>query len=107
MITEVFERLVASGIELGPGPGSGTHFLFMRDGFGALVQRSEDGFGSIGASGLITDRGLAMLVWRGSEAWFVTKGFEGRASDENVAEVRRFAQDLASALGAKPDPGRE
>lgn len=102
MITETFERLVAAGIELLPGPGSGTHFLFAREGFGALVQRSGDGFGSIGAPGLMTDRGLAMLVWRGPEAWFVTKGYEGRAPDEHVAEMRRFARDLATALDPTP-----
>ena len=94
----IFEKLAAANIELLPAPGSGTHFLFARDGFAALVERTWDGFGSIGAPGLITDRGLAMLVWRGPDAFFVTKSFEGPASDENVEAMRCFARDLAEAL---------
>jgi hypothetical protein len=94
------ERLAAAGIQLVLVPGVRTHFVFERDGFAALVERTAYGFGQIGSAGLVTPEGLAVLVWRGEQAFFVRKGFERPASPEEVAELRRFAQDLATALAA-------
>lgn len=97
-MTEVFERLVTAGIQLLPGTGITTHFVFERDGFVSLVERRAEEFGSVGAPGLLTDHGIALLVWRGTEAWFVRKGFEARATEEQVAQMRSFASDLEQAL---------
>jgi hypothetical protein len=93
------ERLVERGINLLPAAEITTHFLFERDGFIALVERRQDGFGKIGAPGLlVTEGGFAALVWKGAQPWFVAKGFEQRATDAQVASIRVFAGDLEYAL---------
>ena len=94
---ERLEKIAAAGIQIVPAEIS-SHFLFERDGFVALVERKEDSFGSIGSSGLMTDRGLAVLVWRGPKAFFVVRGFQQEATSEQVAQLRAFAADLRNAL---------
>lgn len=96
---EKLQRLVDAGIELVPAVEITTHFIFQRDGFAALVERREDGFGGIGASGLLTtESGLAMLVWRGGRAYFVGRGYDREATDEEVQKLRAFSADLSAAL---------
>jgi hypothetical protein len=73
-----------------------THYLFARDNLVALVERTPDGFGSIGSTGLMTERGLAYLVWREEQVFLAGKGFEQQATDEEVAAVERFSADLKS-----------
>ena len=94
---EIFERLAAAGIDLLPAEVS-THFLFVRDGFVSLVERRENGFGGVGAAGLMVESGYAALLWRGGEAFFVGRGFERRATAEEVTGLRRFEADLRAAL---------
>jgi hypothetical protein len=98
-VIEKLEKLAGAGIQLIPAPDLTTHFLFERDGFVSLVERTnDDGFGNIGAPGLLTESGLAVLVWRGGEGWFVRRGFEQRATEEQVRQLRAFAGDLENAL---------
>ncbi len=97
-MTNQLERLAALGIELIPLPGLERHFVFSRDGFASLVERRESGFGRLGTSGLITEEGLAMLVWRQEEPFFVLHKNETPASAEQVAALRQFASDLERAL---------
>ncbi len=92
------ERLAAFEIELVPVPGMGRHVVFARNGYASLVERRTDGFGQIGAAGLVTGGGFAALVWREERPWFVGRGFEQAASEEQVASLRRFAADLHVAL---------
>jgi hypothetical protein len=92
------ERLAAAGITLIPADLE-YHYILERDGFLALVERSPDGFGNVGTAGLLTEKGLAPLVWRGEESWFVARGFEQRASAEQVKALRAFQRDLEAALG--------
>jgi hypothetical protein len=93
------ERLVERGINLLPATEIETHFIFERDGFVALVERKPDGFGNIGAPGLLAGpAGFAALVWRNGGAWFVARGFEERATAEQVTGIRTFAADLEYAL---------
>ena len=91
------EKIAAAGIQLIPAELS-SHFLFERDGFVALVERKEDGFGNIGSAGLMTDHGLAVLVWRGAKAFFVARGFDHEATADQVDKLRSFAADLQNAL---------
>jgi hypothetical protein len=74
------------------------HFVLERDGFAALVERTPEGFGHAGGAGLLTERGLATLVWRDASAFFVLKGSEQPASTAQVEALRRFSADLESAL---------
>jgi hypothetical protein len=100
-LTAQLEKLTAAGIQLVPAEIT-SHFVFERDGFVAFVERRgnspEMPFGNIGAPGLMTERGFAALIWRGEQAFFVGKGFEQAASDDQVRGIRAFASDLASAL---------
>jgi hypothetical protein len=72
--------------------------MFARDNLLALVERTAEGYGSIGSTGIFTERGLAYLVWRDGQAFLAGKGFEQPATDDEVAAVRRFSEDLKGAL---------
>ncbi|MGD0436094.1 MAG: hypothetical protein ABSB86_06495 [Bryobacteraceae bacterium] len=91
------ERLAAAGIQVIPAD-LGKHFIVERDGFVAFIQRGDNDFGHIGASGLMTDRGFAALVWRGNQAFFVGKGFEQPADETQVQKIRAFSSDLERAV---------
>jgi len=92
---QILERLVAANIQLLPLTQIQRHWVLERDGFISLVERTADGgFGKIGAPGLLTDRGMAVLV----NGTFVAKGLELPASDEQVALLRAFTRDLEAAL---------
>jgi hypothetical protein len=97
-MTEKFQRLVDANIELLPIPEITTHFVFHRGGFAALVERVRDSFGRIGAAGLLTDKGLAALQWKGGDAFFVLKDFEQPATGIEVDRLRAFQRDLEAAL---------
>jgi hypothetical protein len=98
----VLERLSAAGIELLPALEVTTHFIFTRDGFVALVELRGDGFGGVGAAGLLVDAGMAPLVWRGDSAYFVARGFDRVASAEEVESLRKFYGDLKNSLAVGP-----
>jgi hypothetical protein len=73
--------------------------LFERDGFVALVERRDDGFGNIGAAGILIEERFAALVYRGDDAYFVAKNIERKATREQVSALRSFQVDLERALG--------
>ncbi len=91
-------RLVEAGIQLLPVESVSSHFVLERDGFVALVERKGDQFGGIGAPGLLTDHGIAMLIWRGEKAFFVAKGHQREATAAQVDNLRKFSADLTRAL---------
>ncbi len=95
---EIFERLVSAGIQLLPLAEVTNHFVFERDGFVALVERTQGGFGQIGSSGLLVSGGFAALVRRQGRDWFVARGFQREATMAEAAALRRFSQDLRHAL---------
>jgi hypothetical protein len=97
-ISEKLERLVAARIQM--LPAAERHFVFERDGFVALVERLDDGFGNIGGAGVLWDKGFAALVHRADGAYFIAKGFEQRATEEQVSLLREFQEDLQRALSA-------
>jgi hypothetical protein len=100
-LTDKLQKLAAAGIQIIPMEIT-SHFVLERDGFVAFVERREDAFGNIGASGLMTERGYAALIWRGDQAFFAGKGFEQPASPEEVQKIRAFASDLEGALRTEP-----
>ncbi len=77
------------------------HFLFGRDRFVTLVERTETGFGSIGSTGIMTENGLAYLFRRDGAAFFAAKGKETLALAAEVEALRRFSEDLKTALFAQ------
>ena len=100
----VFERLAAAGIQLLPLPGITTHYVLERDGFAALVERAADGFGQIGSAGRVTEQGLAVLLWRNGQPFFVTKNSNTPAGETEVATLRRFTADVEQALAPRYPP---
>ena len=72
--------------------------MFVRDNLIALVERTAEGFGSIGSTGMLTDRGLVYLVFRDGRTLLAGKGFEQTATPEQISQIRRFSEDLKSAL---------
>lgn len=96
----ILQRLVDVGIELLPALELTTHFVFERGGYVALVERRSDGFGNIGAPGILCEKGVAQLVWRGQTAYFVAKSFERAAEAAEIEELRRFGEDLKKSLSA-------
>ena len=99
-MTRHLELLSQLGIEPLQVPGQERHTFFIRDRFAALVERTRDGaFGRIGTAGCMTERGLAMLMWREGKAYFVAKGgVEVDAGEEDVSALRAFMTDLERVL---------
>ena len=89
------ERLALAGINLVPADLE-KHYIVERGGFLALIDRVSL---RAGTAGLLTEKGLAPLMWREHHAWFVARGFEQPATDAQVEEIRAFQRDLESALG--------
>ncbi len=75
------------------------HFLFARDNLIALVERTETGFGSIGSTGVMTERGLNYLVSREGRHWLVGKTAQTAAEPAQVEAIRTFSEDLKTAIG--------
>jgi hypothetical protein len=96
-VTQQLERLEAAGIRILPAEIT-SHFIVERDGYVAFVERRKDELGNVGAPGLMTEHGFGALVWRGSQAFFIGKGFELPARDEQVQKLRVFAGDLEKAI---------
>lgn len=74
------------------------HCLFGRDSCVALVERTATGFGSIGSTGLMTDSGLAYLIWRDHRPFLAGKAGETPAEAAQVEAILRFSQELKAAL---------
>jgi hypothetical protein len=97
---ETATRLAACGIELAAeSPG---YNMFMRGCCVALVNRSAAGGAGIGSSGMMTDAGLAFLVWREGQPYLAAKGRETAANPSQVEEIQKFSLDLKRALGGEP-----
>jgi hypothetical protein len=94
----IIERLAAARIQLLPAVEITTHYVFERDGFVALVERTPDGFGGIGSAGILTGTGFAALIRRGDRSYFVAKNFEREATPAEVEALRKFSSDLKVAL---------
>jgi hypothetical protein len=104
-VREILERLAEAGIQMLPAVEITTHYVFERDGFVALVERTPDGFGGIGSAGILMGTGFAALIHRGKRSYFIAKNFEQEASSEQVESLKRFSSDLKSALGVCRDRG--
>jgi hypothetical protein len=68
--------------------------LLGRDNMVALVAHT----GSVGSTGVMTDNGLAYLVWREGRAMLAAKSHETQADEAQVDAIRSFSEDLKVAL---------
>ena len=92
----VADRLAALNIQI--VAEAQKHCVFARENCIALVERTESGYGSIGSTGVMTESGLAYLVWREGAAVLVGKSGAQPAGPSQVAAIHRFSEDLKSAL---------
>ena len=54
--------------------------------------------GTQGSTGIMTEQGLAYLVWREGQPFLAAKGSETPATPEQVETIRKFSEDLNTAL---------
>jgi hypothetical protein len=54
--------------------------------------------GSQGSTGMLTPQGLAFLIWRDGQPLLASKGVEMPATPEQVEAIRKFSEDLKTAL---------
>lgn len=72
--------------------------IFAREMCVAMVGRGPGGALSLGSTGMMTENGLAYLVWREGRPHLAAKGNEVAAGQEQVEAIRRFSEDLKTAL---------
>jgi hypothetical protein len=96
---EISARLANLHIELAAETNS--HWVFAREGCIALAHRRDDGgFASLGSSGVMTEQGLAYLLWKAGQPLLAAHGGNELPADaETVAAIQQFSRDLQTALG--------
>ncbi|HEY9140190.1 MAG TPA: hypothetical protein VIN93_04825 [Bryobacteraceae bacterium] len=95
MTPETAARLAGCGIQL--AAESPEYSMFTR---GSCVALANPGAAAgIGSTGMMTETGLAFLVWREGLPYLAAKGRETPASSAQVDEIRKFSLDLKRALG--------
>lgn len=72
--------------------------LYARGACVAMVHFTQPGEASIGSCGVMTENGLAYLVWREGRPLLISKGAEKPATAEQLEALRRFAEDLKALL---------
>ena len=73
--------------------------LFARGDCLALARRAGQGFDSIGSSGMMTENGVAYLLWRDGEPLLAARGHApAPAAPAQVESIRTFSEDLKLAL---------
>ena len=71
---------------------SATVSVYSRENCVAMVGTTQ------GSTGIMTEHGLAFLVWRDGVPVLTAKGAEVPATAEQVEAIRRFTKDLKTAL---------
>jgi hypothetical protein len=66
--------------------------LYVRDMCVAAVGETQ------GSTGLMTEHGLAYLVWHDGKPFLAAKGTETPATPEQVEAIQKFSRDLTAAL---------
>jgi len=94
---EIAARLQALGIQM--VAQAKEYGMFGRGTCAALVRFGEPGFASVGSSGIMTENGLAYLVWRDGQPILAAHGAAGTAAaPDQVEAIRKFSEDLKIAL---------
>jgi hypothetical protein len=73
--------------------------MFIRDECVAIASTDEHGFIGLGSSGMMTEQGLAYLIWRDGAPLLAAKEGERPAEADQVEKIRKFSGDLKAALG--------
>jgi len=94
--SELAARLALYRIEL--LSESKEYSLVARESCFALLRIVEGSVPGIGSSGMMTESGMAYLVWREDQPRLVGKGSDVPARADQVESLRAFAGDLKIAL---------
>lgn len=100
-LLSTLERLAQARFNLVPADLAG-YFVFERDGFVCLVEKSKDGgFGSVGSVCRLFDEEFAVVLFYGERAFYARKGQpRSEATADEIALYRAFSADLRAALKA-------
>ena len=101
MTPEIAARLAACDILM--AAEARDYCMFVRGNCVALVQSVSDRFTSIGSSGMMTEKGLAYLVWIDGKAMLSSHGAQVEAGAEQVEAIRKFSGDLKRAIWPRMD----
>jgi hypothetical protein len=93
---EIAARLATGGIEL--ATETKEYSMFVRGNCMCLVRSAGGRFTSVGSTGVMTEQGLAYLVWAEGKAWLSTHGRHVEADAAQVDEIRKFSEDLRKIL---------
>ena len=74
--------------------------IYVRDQCMAAVGGTHN---NQGRTGLMTEQGLAYLVWHDGRPYLAAKGGETPATPEQVETIHKFSEDLNTALSARPN----
>jgi hypothetical protein len=77
--------------------------IFVRGNCMALAHSAEGAFTSLGSSGMLTESGLAYLVWNGGQPMLSSHGNQVAANAEQVEAFRKFSEDLKLALSLRKE----
>ena len=92
MTPEIAARLAACDILT--AAQAGDYCMFVRGNCMALVQTAGGRFTSAGSSGMVTENGLAYLVWNDGKPMLASHGSQVEADAEQVEAIRKFSEDL-------------
>jgi hypothetical protein len=98
---EIAARLAESDIQM--AAQAKDYCMFVRENCVALVQTSGDRLVSMGSSGLMTEHGLAYLLWDGGKAMLSSHGSLVEADPGQVEAIRKFSEDLKKVLWPRMD----
>jgi hypothetical protein len=97
---EIAARLEARGIQM--AAQAQDYCMLVRETCVAMVQCAGDRFTSIGSTGMMTEKGLAYLVWHDGAAMLSAHGSQIPADTAQVAAIRKFSEDLKEIIGPQP-----
>ncbi len=96
MTPEIAARLAECNIQM--AANAQDYCMFVRENCVALVQTAGDRFTSIGSSGLMTENGLAYLVWSDGKPMLWSHGSQVEAEAGQVEAIRKFSEDLKKLI---------
>jgi len=97
----VLERLTAAGYEIVAFPMYASAVGVRRGECAALLERVEGGMRLLGEACWVIEGNLSVRVRRYGRTWFVWKKKQVEATEERVAEVEQFQEDVKRMLAGR------
>jgi len=97
----VLERLAKAGYEIVAFPMYASAVGVHRGECAALLERVEGGMQLLGESCWLIEGNLSVRVRREGRTWFVWKKKQVEATEERVAEVKQFQEDVKRMLAGR------